>query len=104
MKDKASRKITQTTKESAKIFAHHFFHNVFNGIKFSEFDPTILNKIPRLPTNTALEKLSSIIAMMSNNNVPGRNRIMPEAYTLWANGESLNVLANIIHKYWQDKT
>ena len=60
MRDKATGKIAQTTRESAKIFAHHFEHNVFNHIKSSAFDPTVLNKIWKLKTNKELEEIPSI--------------------------------------------
>ena len=49
------------------------------------------------------KELTTAVFKMANDKSPGINRIPPEAYNLWASGDTNTVLIEMIQKYWIDE-
>ena len=98
----------KNAKENAEIFANKIKHYVFNRLVESAYDPSILDEIDQLPTKTELgaditsDEIKHAIRKMANGKSPGKNRIPPEAYKLWLNGDASFLLQNIIEFFWDD--
>ena len=93
--------------KNANVFLTHF-NNLFNNLTGTNFDPTVIEGInDRQPKNEKLGttptkwEISKALRKMRYEKSPGPNGIPTEAFKN-LEGESFDLLYNLIKKYWED--
>jgi len=96
----------KTPEENAKIFAEHFEKNVFS--RLSNYDKTIIDELPRTPTNHNLgkpptfEEFSRAISSLNNGKSPGISQIPAEALKTMTD-ENANIIYELVLQFWNNK-